>query len=359
MGTRALRSAFILSIIALAGCDAPASVSDPGLEIAAARAVSGPSYSAQEVGFLPGHSRSSAMDVNDLGYTVGISYPASGGPSTARAFIKTGSTMSVLGTGLALAVSDGSPVYVAGREFSGPNDRVARWTFDPVTRGVTEEIIEELANVSDINSGGTIIGTTVPWGMTNGVATIVPLSGSAWTIPATSGYTGSTARGINDAGHVSVTFHGTPSRAHLLVDGTLIELPPADGHTMSFGGEVSEPAGGFVYASGVSAANVENDYHLARWKVDLANKVVVSVEARREVSEGRGVANDGTVPGMIESRGSSSAVAWTLSGTIALKPTKGGGSTFTENISANGRYIAGSAIYKGGQERGLIWTRSP
>ena len=347
MGTPALRSAFIISIIAITGCDAPDRISDSGLEVMAARASSGPSYSPQEIGFLEGHDGSA---VN--GYIVGWSYPSAGGPTAARAFIRTGSTMSVLGTGNAMAVSNGSPVYVAGQDWSTGDTRIARWTFDPTTGAVTEEIVEELGVVADINNAGTMIGTT------GGVATLVSLDGVVSTVPPSSGFESSTGKGVNNAGHAGVTFRAEFSRAQLLVDGTLIELPPAGGHTMSFAGKVSDPVGGFVYVSGVSASNVDTDYHLTRWKVDVANKIVVNAEVRREVSEGSGVSSDGTIPAMIEGKSSPTAAAWTLSSTIALKPTKGGSAPQTAGISPNGRYIVGSGIYKL-RSRALLWTRTP
>ena len=352
MGTPALRSAFIISIIAITGCDAPDRISDSGLEVMAARASSGPSYSPQEIGFLEGHDGSAVNDVNDAGYIVGWSYPSAGGPTAARAFIRTGSTMSVLGTGNAMAVSNGSPVYVAGQDWSTGDTRIARWTFDPTTGAVTEEIVEELGVVADINNAGTMIGTT------GGVATLVSLDGVVSTVPPSSGFESSTGKGVNNAGHAGVTFRAEFSRAQLLVDGTLIELPPAGGHTMSFAGKVSDPVGGFVYVSGVSASNVDTDYHLTRWKVDVANKIVVNAEVRREVSEGSGVSSDGTIPAMIEGKSSPTAAAWTLSSTIALKPTKGGSAPQTAGISPNGRYIVGSGIYKL-RSRALLWTRTP
>jgi uncharacterized membrane protein len=350
----------VITIASASACTQTESITDPGLQISAARPVSGPGYVAQEVGFLPGHVRSAAYGVNDLGYVVGESLPpASADPWHPHAFILAGNAMTALSErGRAVAVSGGSPVYVAGVDFTGGNNP-ARWTFDPVTGNVSEEIVGAGGEGVDINDAGLMIGITAPRTEASR-ATLWPVGQSPVTISPTGGYTRSTGRGINNAGYAAVTFSGggNPARGFLVIDGgSPIELPPAAGHTMSFAGDVSEPVDGLVYVSGISAADTLDDYHLARWTVDVANRVVTSVVARKEVSEGRGASDEGVVPGQIEGKSSSSAIAWTLTGTIALKPTKGGSAAQANDISANGQYIAGSAIYKLAR-RGLLWTRA-
>lgn len=356
MLTTPRRSALtVVAIMSVWACTETESIIDPGVELSTARAVSGPGYTAQEVGYLPGDVQSAASGVNDLGYVVGVSYPpSSANPSDPHAFLRAGNRMIALSMkGMAKAVSGGSPIYVAGEVFLGTNTPV-RWTYDPATGSVSEEIVAPYGVVADINDQGLIIGSK------DSRATLWPVSGAPITIEPIAGFTRSSGRGVNNAGHASVTFHGDFPRGFLVIDDNPIELPPAAGHTMTFSGEVSEPADGFVYVSGISAANVETDYHLARWKVDIASATVVGVEARSEVSEGRGVSDGGTVPGQIEtSNGTSSAIAWTLTGTIPLKPTKGGSLASADDISANGRYIVGNAAYRGFSSRGLLWTRNP
>lgn len=359
MRTSLRRLAFsLIAITSASGCTRTESITDPGLQISAARPVSGPGYTAQEVGVLPGHVRSDAFGVNDLGYVVGQSLPpASADPWSPHAFILAGNTMTELSErGRAVAVSGGSPVYIGGVDFTGGNNPV-RWTFDPATGNVSEEIVGAGGEVEDINDAGLMIGTTAS-GTEARRATLWPVGGSPVTIDPTGGYTRSTGRGINNVGYVTVTFGGgdNPARGFLVIDGAFIELTPAAGHTMSFAGDVSEPVDGIVYVSGISAADTLDDYHLARWTVDVSNRVV-SVVARKEVSEGRGASDGGVIPGQIEGKSSSSAIAWTLTGTIALKPTKGGSAAEANGISANGQYIVGSAIYKLAS-RGLLWTRS-
>lgn len=343
--------ALILVISACAPDDIVQSSADD-IRPSEARNVSGPTYTAIEIAPLSGDVQTVANGVNDLGYVVGNSYPPnSQQPWYPHAFIRTGSGMTTLSaTGTALAVAGATTVYVAGQDFSGASDRPVRWTFDPANGSSSQEIVDVAGTPRDINSAGTIIGTT------GNNATLWPLGGSPVSIPPASGYDRATGRGINDAGYMTVTFHGSSSRGYALIDGISIELPPASGHTMTFAGDISEPVNGIVYVSGVSAANVETDYHLARWKIDLATHSVLSTEAISQVSEGRGVSNGGTAPGQIEGRQTASTIAWTLNGTVALKPTKGGSNPNANGISANGRYIVGDAFYKGFSTRGLLWS---
>ena len=361
MRTSLRRLAFtVIAITSASACTQTESITDPGLQISAARPVSGPSYTAQEIGFLAGDISSIPTGVNDLGYVVGVSFPpADANPWNQHAFLRAGNSMVALSmSGSANAISGGSPIYVAG-VVHGFSEAPARWTYTPSTGTVAEEIVGADGEGIDINDAGLMIGTTEPRTEARR-ATLWPVGGSPVTIAPTGGYTRSRGRGINNAGYAAVTFSGggIPARGFLLIDGDLVELTPAAGHTMSFAGDVSEPVDGFVYVSGISAADTVNDYHLARWTIDVANRAVTSVEARKEVSEGRGASNDGVIPGQIEGKSSSSAIAWTLTGTIALKPTKGGSAAEAYGISASGQYIVGSAVYRLAS-RGLLWTRSP
>ena len=341
-----------VATLMLATACAPETVVEPAtpdLSIRAAKPTS-PGYVAQKIAPYPGDAAVTPKGVNDLGHVVGISYPAAPvGPIGAHAFIRIGSTMHLLSTGAsASAVSSGSPVYVAGDDYTSGENRITRWTFNPSTLSTSQETLDLPAVARDINDGGAIVGTSFPQ------AVVWPLGGDPELISAPAGFDRATGRGINNAGHVSVTFHGTASRGFLRVGTTMIELPPATGHTMSFSGDVSEPVNGIVYVTGVSASNVETGYHLARWKVDITTGTVLSVEARREISEGGGVSDAGWVAGQNEGT-KASAFVWTLNGTLALKPTKGGQDAQADDMSANGRYVVGDARY-GVSIGALLWT---
>ncbi len=228
----------IIASLSIMACTQSESITEPGLQIAAARPVSGPVYVAQEVGFLPGDVRSTAYGVNDLGYVVGMSLPPnSANPWHPRAFLRAGSNMVELSArGFGKAVSGGSIVYVAGESFLEENIPT-RWTYDPATGSVTEEILATSGRVSDVNDAGTVIGASA------GRVTLWEVGGNTISIPPVSGFTSCRGKGINNAGHYTMSCSGNSMTAFLIANGNTIELIPAPGHTMSFAGAVSERIG--------------------------------------------------------------------------------------------------------------------
>ena len=341
----------LITVTVTLACTQADSVTDPQFEVSAARPVGGPVYVAQEVGFLPGDVQSEALGVNDLGYVVGTSYPASSvTPWNPHAFLRAGNTMIPLSmSGSARAVSNGTLIYIGGDVYS-TTTQPARWTYDPSTGSVTEQIVGSSGSVEDINDLGTMIGNSA------GDVTLWFLDGLMLTFPPVSGFTSCRGKGINNDGDYTMSCSGNSTRGIVSVGNQLFELPPAPGHSLTFAGEISDRLFNHIYVSGVSAGNVDNDYHLARWEIDLSTGTIRSVEALSQVSEGRGVTTFGVVPGQTENKGKSSGIAWTLDGTIDLKPTKGGSLVTAQDISGSAEFIVGSAAYKGFTSRALLWT---
>src|SRR5687768_5345916 len=341
----------VLAALVFAIACTPEQVAGPaqqGLEVRTARP-SASAWVAQEIGVPTGDGSSEPLGVNDFGHVVGRSFPASG-PAAFHAFLQVGSTMTVLSdSGSAMAISSGSPIYITGSDYSPGYDDIARWAYDPSTGTTTQAFLGAGGAGRDINDAGTIVGTS-------GTRAVVwPLGADPTFIDAPAGFTHAQGRGINNAGHLSLTFQGVTPRGFLKIGSTMIELIPGPGHTMSFSGDVSEPVNGIVYVAGISAGNVETDYHLARWKVDVGAGTVVSVEVRGEVGEGGGVSNAGAVAGQKEGKQSSTAFVWSLTTTTSLKATKGGTNTEAVDMSANGRYVIGTATYSL-RRRGLLWV---
>jgi hypothetical protein len=352
--------ALVLAACAIA-CSAPESVSSPkGLtefQLEAARPTS-PGYTVVELATFPNDVESFAVDVNDAGSVVGYGVGNSSGPTLARGFVRTETSLIPLSDATiwsrGLAIGNSSPLYVAGDYAYDGNSHPALWTVDPGT-GAASVVWQSngFGYANGVNDAGASVGVSgsdaVMWDAA-GNATVIPP-------PGTNTFTSGLGRDINNTGEGVFNFSG-PSydRTYLRTsDGTMIELPPLSGDLSTYGRRVSEVSGTTVYVAGTSFLN-DRSFHAMRWTINLSTNTIVNTEFRSETSSSSDVSTGGSESGSLQGRQNDTPFLWRLTtGLLTLNPPKGGGSADASGISDNGSYLVGQASFRL-HRRAVLWT---
>ena len=350
--------AVVLAACAIA-CSAPESVSSPkGLtefQLDAARP--SPGYTVVELATFPGDVESFAVDVNDAGAVVGYGVGSSGGgPTLYRGFVWNGASLIPLSSttifSRGLAISNSSPLYVAGDYAYDGNSHAALWTVDPGTGTASVlSLSSGFGYANGVNDAGTSVGVSgsdaFMWDVAGNATRIAP--------PLTNTFTSGLGRDINNTGQGVFNFSG-PSydRTYLrTADGTMIELPPLSGDVSTYGRRVSEVSGTNVYVAGTSFLN-DRSFHAIRWTIDLSSNTI-NTESRSETSSSSDVSTGGSVSGSLAGRQKSTPFLWRLTGLLMLNPPKGGSSGDASGISDNGTYLVGYASFHL-HPRAVLWT---
>jgi len=347
-----ITSAGVALVALAAACtgDIPsaAAPADPAL------AKGGPSasaaYTVLDVGaLLPGTS-SEARAVNDTGdvvgfYVSGSTYPyavVSGSPVTLGG-----------GTGWAVGISNGSPVYVVGHVGLGDFNVPARWSLADPTQPTYLPLAagETFGFAKDVNDAGDAVGSV------NSKAAMWLANGTRIPIATPAGFATGEGRGIDNAGLAVFQFTAQASdRGYVrLASGTLIQMPPVGTDVLSYVNDVSEVANGLVYVAGStnSGARVSR---AVRWTVDAATGAIVATTVLATTgSHGLGVSDAGGIAGFFDTEGAQRIEPFLWRGTNVLKlaPPKGTRDALAWAFSRNGRYVAGYAHSAG---RALRWT---
>ena len=330
----------------------PANASDEPL---AARSAPSSSYTVTDLGVPAGFVNSVAYDVNDAGIVVGT---ISGGTEW-RGFARlSGALVALTSTNTtsdALAVSNGSPVYVVGSVVENESTQPARWTIMGTSVGQAEILPNPgYGKAGGVNDQGDAVGGRTIWWNDEAVApeTVAP-PGSFAQVALTD---------INNANHV--VFNATGSASSLDrgffrgTTGDPIELaPPADMPTYyTVVDNMSDPDDGFVYVVGKVQVD-EITCFPAMWTIDLANNTATVTVHSGNVGSAWGVSNAGTFAGHQGQRWSSKAYAWPLAGgTIALPVPKGGKNPHVRGMSPDGKLIVGSGEFSRGTRHALLWS---
>ena len=355
----------IVLVACAIACSAPDSVNSPkavaDVQLDAARPTN-PGYTVVELATFPNDVESFAVDVNDAGAVVGYGVGNSTGPTLARGFVRTETSLiplseaTIWSRGLAISNSS-SPFYVAGDYASDGNSHAALWTVtvDPAGAGTATVLWSSsgFGFANGVNDAGTSVGVSglhaVMWDVA-GAATVIGL-------PVANTFTSGLGRDINNTGQGVFNFSG-PSydRTYLrTADGTMIELPPLSGDVSTYGRRVSEVSGTTVYVAGTSFLN-DKSFHAMRWTIDLNTNIVIA-ESRPETSSSSDVSTGGSVSGSLQGRQKDTPFLWRLTGLLTLNPPKGGGSADASGISDNGMYLVGQASLRQ-HRRAVLWTFS-
>jgi hypothetical protein len=356
--------ALVLAACAIA-CSAPDSVNSPKalpeLQLDAARPTN-PGYTVVELATFPGDVESFAVDVNDAGAIVGYGVGNSTGPTLARGFVRTETSLiplseaTIWSRGLAISNSSSSPLYVAGDYASDGNSHAALWTVTVDLAGAgTASVLWSSSGfgyANGVNDAGTSVGVSgsdaVMWDVAGTATVIAP--------PGTNTFNSGLGRDINNTGQGVFNFSG-PSydRTYLrTATGTMIELPPLSGDVSTYGRRVSEVSGTTVYVAGTSFLNAKS-FHAMRWTIDLNTNSIVNTESRSETSSSSDVSTGGSVSGSLEGRQRNTPFLWRLTGLLTLNPPKGGGSADASGISDNGTYLVGQAFFRL-RRHAVLWT---
>jgi len=342
-----------LLLIAIAACTSSETITSPEASLATreARAVPVTSYSATDLGTLPGDEESLAWAVNDAGSIAMQSndLPASGG-RFARWYMKTGNLISMLDNGGMRAVSGGSTTYVIGTL----SNTGSRRTYSTAS-GFSEPT--PLAGYARaVNELGDAVGETAEG------AAIMKIDGSTIVIPNPdpSAYPYVEARDINNAGDIVISYQdgyqATPDRGHLrTAEGVTIEFAPLSGHNSTYVRGLSQRIAGKLYVAGISDDD-NGHYNAIRWTVDLATNAIVATEVGSAGSYKSGMSDDGMVIGTTTGS-SAGAFVWKRGESmIALKTPKGLNEGRVFGVSGNGRYVVGAATRSGSYPRAVLWT---
>jgi hypothetical protein len=351
--------AVVLAACAIA-CSAPESVSSPkgltDLQLSAARPTN-PGYTVVKLGTFPGDVESFAVDVNDAGAIVGYGVGNSTGPTLTRGFVRTETSLIPLSDATiwsrGLAISNSSPLYVAGDDAYDGKSHPALWTVD---NGVASIVWKSdgFGYANGVNDAGTSVGVSgsnaVMWTAAGNATPIAPPGGTT--------FTSGLGRDINNAGYGVFNFSG-PSfdRTYLrTADGTMmIELTPLSGDVSTYGRRVSEVVGTTVYVAGTSLRS-DRSFHAMRWTIDVSSNTIVNAENRSETSSSSDVSTGGSVSGALQGGQNDTPFLWRLTtGLLTLNPPKGGGSADASGISDNGRYLVGQAFFHL-RRRAVLWT---
>jgi len=354
----------IVLVACAIACSAPDSVNSPKalteLQLDAARPTN-PGYTVVELATFAGDIESFAVDVNDAGAVVGYGVGSSTGPTLARGFVRTETSLiplseaSIWSRGLAIGNSSSGPLYVAGDYAYDGNSHPALWTVDPSSGTATVLWSSSgFGFANGVNDAGTSVGVAgsdaVMWDVAGAATVIAP--------PGTNTFTTGLGRDINNTGQGVFNFSG-PSydRTYLrTADGTMIELPPLPGDVSTYGRRVSEVSGTTVYVAGTSFLN-DKSFHAMRWTIDLNTNTILTTENRSETSSSSDVSTGGSVSGSLQGRQNNTPFLWRLTGLLTLNPPKGGGSADASGISDNGTYLVGQASFRQ-HRRAVLWTFS-
>jgi hypothetical protein len=353
--------ALVLGACAIA-CSAPDSVNSPKalteLQFDAARP-GNPGYTVVELATFPNDVESFAVDVNDAGAVVGYGIGSSSGPTLARGFVRTETSLiplsdaSIWSRGLAIGNSSSGPLYVAGDYAYDGNSHPALWTVDPSSGTATVlSLSSGFGYANGVNDAGTSVGVAgsdaVMWDAAAN-ATVI-------SAPVANTFTSGLGRDINNTGQGVFNFSGPSyTRTYLrTADGTMIELPPLPGDVSTYGRRVSEVSGNTVYVAGTSFLN-DNSFHAMRWTIDLTTNTIVNTESRSETSSSADVSTGGSISGSLTGRQKSTPFLWRLTGLLTLNPPKGGGSADASGISDNSTYLVGQAFFRL-HRHAVLWT---
>ena len=353
----------ILLPFALAACSSPERLVTPdteSLSISSAKAAPAPAYVAADLGILPGDHEGYAWAVSNSGNVVvqSINYPANGGPGTARWYVKTGSSIWGLDSGIIRAISSGSPTYVMTstprgylHTFSAASGFSAPLILGPIN--------EHTGNAGAVNDLGVSAGAVGWYDGTQGVneAAVWNADGTGFSIPNPGSFAYGEARDINNSGDIAIEYNGRsviPDRGYLrTADGTMIEFLPLAGHRSTYVRGVSERINGKIYVAGISDDD-NGRYSTVRWAVDAVNGGITA-EIGQAQSYSMAMADDGAIVGVISGASTSGFIWKRGSTTTSLKPPKGSGSGRVWGVSGDGRHIAGDAKF-GSYRRPVLWT---
>ena len=315
--------------------------------------VSAPGYAVTELGTLPGDVESLAWAVNNSGYVaVQSTYFSSTSPRSARWYIRANGQNTMLNQ-VIYGLGDGVTSNVAG-VLDGTTP--ALWSFS-VSSG--------FSSATPLETSGGVARAVNIYGDATGVsadAMIWKADGTKIVIPNVNpaAYAGGVGRDINNSGDVAIQFHDNTApqdhRGYLrTADGTMIELIPLPGHVSTLARGVSEVIDGKIYVAGTSDDRNGN-YRAVRWTVDVSSHAIIAIQSLADRSLSNAMADDGTIAGDIQATSGTTGFVWKLNGTlVTLKTPKGSSSGATSSISANGRYVSGSAKY-GSYRKAVFWT---
>ena len=369
------RHGLFAGLLALAGlvvgCDGnPAEPEDttPGSSSEQPVAKGGPRATAAgwtvlDLGLLTGAGASSASDVNDDGFVVGTSGER---VEQERAFLFDGvSVMPLTDVGVrsgARSVSGGHPLYVVGSiDDPAVGDRPVRWTIDASSSPplLAHQFLSADCGVAvGVNYSGDVVGKEGV--LSFGTPVIWHAGGSRTVIDAPAGHAfdGGTARDINNAGLVAVSFYGQDyDRGFVrLANGRLVELPPQPGDESSYAGGIGEVrADGSVYVAGTTRQS-ELVFHAVRWTVDASSGEILSTWRIDDNGSSGSTSDSGELAGGLENRWRNRPVIWTVAASTQLPLPRGTQGGFAQAISPNGRHAAGAADRTQGS-KALLWTR--
>lgn len=354
-----LASAAILA--AACGTERPTDVT--GIDPSAARGGgSAPAYTSTDVGALLGNYSSRANAVNDAGDVAASTSCCNAG--TGGFAIVAGAVTPLPGTrGNALAISNGSPLYVAGS--AGETSQPVRWSISGGTPSqptnlalLAGEVVGAALGVNDAGDAVGRAGNSAAMWSAAGARTTVPA-------PPNQGFVRGEGRDINNAGHAvfvffipSAEFEGGRARGYLrLASGGLVELAPLPGDITSYVNGLSEVANNALYVAGSTRTSADV-MRAVRWKVDVTTGQILSAEVRSERSHALAVSNAGGAAGFVEGPPNSlksSAFLWRGSSLLALDPPTGGKDARAWAESPSGKFVAGDAVL-GTSRRAVRWT---
>jgi len=344
-------SALAVTIAAACATDVPTAAppTDPVLARAAA-------YTSIDIGALLGNYSSQAKGVNDAGDVAGYSCCGAGSGAFARV---AGTVISLAGEGsAALAISYGSPLYVAG--YTGSPSQPVRWSIGASTETTFLPLLpdETFGAARGINDLGDAVGNA------GNQAAIWSGAGVRTTVPTPVGFVRGEGRGINNAGHAVVVFFAAGSswsgvRGYLrLASGELIEMPPLSGDVTTYANDLSEVTDGSVHVAGTSRTS-PYVFRSVRWKVDVTTGQILTTTVRDEMSHGLAVSNAGGVAGFLETNAERTprfnAYLWRGTGLLKLNPPGSGKDGRAWAISQSGHLVAGEAMF-GVSRHAVLWT---
>lgn len=345
----------VIATLLGAACTANLPTAAEPAGIAAAKGGNGsgsPVYTVADLGALLGDYSSLAEAVNDAGDVVGRTCCGAGSGAFA---IVAGAVTALADDGFAFAMSNGTPLHVAG--VVGPLP--VRWG---IANGVAgQSIALQLGGATygaarGVNDPGSTVGSagTSP--------AIWAVDGSLVLVPLAAGFLRGEGRDINNAGHAVLVFNtpepaGLGARAYFRrADGALLALPPLPGDVGTYANGLSEVVGDAVYVAGTSVTSLDVSRGV-RWTINLTTGTITDTRVRPEDSHGLGVSDAGATAGFIEGglhTLASNAFLWRGSELLTLKPPKGGKSGKAWAISPSGAYVAGEAIV-GSRPHAMRW----
>lgn len=347
----ATRIALVVIIAGACATDLPmgAASVDPVFARAAA-------YTSLDIGAQLGNYSSDAKGVNDAGDVAGSRCCGSGSGAFARV---AGTVTSLGGEGsAALAISNGTPLYVAG--YAGSPSQPVRWSVGQSVEATYLPLLadETFGAARGVNDLADAVGNA-------GIrAAIWSGAGVRTSVPTPDGYVRGEGRGINNAGHAVFVFfaagsEGGVARGYLrLASGDLIELPPESGDVTTYANDISEVVDGAVYVAGTSRTS-PYAFRSVRWTVDVTTGQILTTAVRAEMSHGLAVSNVGAVAGFLETNAMHTprfdAYLWRGTQLLKLNPPGGGKNGRAWAASQSGQFVAGEAVF-GVSRHAVLWT---